>query len=85
MEKFILKFSSFIYLTAFRKYSKANDWEIDITNLVVQCDCTDKEARFACQEFKAVILNSTTEITAGELGWDKVPKEISFASRRFTT
>jgi hypothetical protein len=69
VEKFILKFPSFIYLTAFRKYAKANTWEIDMTNLVVQCDCSYKDVLFACKEFNAVLLNSKEEVPTEELTW----------------
>lgn len=54
----ILKFQSFVYLTAFRKFSKAKHWEINISHLTVRCDCSEKEAEFACSDFKAIVLNS---------------------------
>jgi hypothetical protein len=60
----ILKFPSFIYLTAFRKYSKATHWEINISDLTVLCDCSEKEAGFACVDFNAEILRGSE--TAGE-------------------
>lgn len=56
MKKTRLKFSSAIYLIAFRRYSKAGFWEIDLTNLTVRCDCSSAEARTACAEFGAVVL-----------------------------
>lgn len=54
----ILKFQSFVYLTAFRKFSKAKHWEINISHLTVRCDCSEKEAEFACSDFRAIVLNS---------------------------
>lgn len=56
MKKTLLKFSSAIYLIAFRKYSKAKHWEINLNELTVLCDCTDKEAIVACTDFRAMIL-----------------------------
>ena len=52
-----LKFPSFVYLTAFRKYSKAKHWEINISDLTVHCDCSEKETGFACNDFRAVVVN----------------------------
>lgn len=58
MKTTTLKFPSFIYLTAFRKYSKAKHWEINISDLTVQCDCSEKETGFACNDFRAVVINA---------------------------
>ena len=65
MEKYSLKFPSLIYLTAFRKYSKAAHWEINMTNLVAHCDCSPKEASLACKEFRAelVIEDQAMDVT----------------------
>lgn len=57
-------------MTAFRKYAKANTWEVDITNLVVQCDCSYKDVLFACQEFNAVLLNAREEVTTEAISWE---------------
>lgn len=56
MTKTLLKFSSSIYLLAFRKFSKARHWEINLNELTVYCDCSEKEAMYACKEFNAVRL-----------------------------
>ncbi|HET7896475.1 MAG TPA: hypothetical protein VFL47_02360 [Flavisolibacter sp.] len=74
MEKFILKFPSFIYLTAFRKYAKANDWEVDIRNLVIQCNCSYKDALFACSEFNAVLLTPEDNYKIDALEWESGSK-----------
>lgn len=56
MKKTLLKFPSAIYLIAFRRYSKASYWEIDLNELTVLCDCLQKEAKAACKEFGAQII-----------------------------
>lgn len=56
MKKTLLKFSSAMYLIAFRRYSKAQHWEIDLTELTVLCDCTRKEQQVACSDFGAEVL-----------------------------
>ncbi len=61
MTKTLLKFSSAIYLIAFRKFSKAKYWEINLNDLTVICDCSEKEALLACKDFRAVILSSERE------------------------
>ncbi len=58
MKKTLLKFTSSIYLLAFRKYSKASHWEVNLNELTVLCDCSEKEARMACNDFNAIILNA---------------------------
>jgi hypothetical protein len=65
MKKTLLKFSSGIYLLAFRKFSKASFWEINLNDLTILCDCSEKEAIFACKEFNAVIINSHDEVPTG--------------------
>jgi hypothetical protein len=61
MKKTLLKFSSTMYLIAFRKFSKAQHWEINLTDLTVICDCSDKEARIALRDFKAVMMEPVQE------------------------
>lgn len=67
MKKTFLKFTSSIYLLAFRKYSKAAHWEINLSELTVLCDCSEKEARIACSDFNAVILNPEEVANSYEL------------------
>jgi hypothetical protein len=62
MKKTLLKFSSAIYLIAFRKFSKAKHWEINLNELTVICDCSEKEAISACKDFRAVIINADEEV-----------------------
>ena len=57
MKKTLLKFTSSIYLLAFRKYAKASHWEVNLNELTVLCNCSEIEARMACNDFNAVILN----------------------------
>ena len=64
MKKTLLKFSSLIYLTAFRKFSKASFWEINLNDLTVLCDCSEKELMFACKDFRATLLQSADELNA---------------------
>jgi len=63
----ILKFPSFVYLTAFRKYSKARHWEISIADLTVLCDCSAEEARNACNDFNAIELKNREENSVSQL------------------
>jgi hypothetical protein len=70
VKKYSLQFTSFIYLTAFRKYSKAAHWEIDITNLVAHCNCSEKEAKFACNEFRAILLTGNEVINVSNQNWE---------------
>ena len=63
MKKTLLKFSSLIYLTAFRKFSKASFWEINLNDLTVLCDCSEKELMFACKDFRAVLLQSADDLS----------------------
>ena len=75
-----LKFPSFIYLTAFRKYSKADYWDINIPELTVVCNCSEKEARFACQDFKAEILNVNQEVvTSRNVEWEVNNPKLAFS------
>ena len=67
MKTTILKFPSFVYLTAFRKFSKATHWEISIAELTVLCDCSAEEARFACNDFKAIELKNRDENSENQL------------------
>jgi hypothetical protein len=66
MKKTLLKFTSSIYLLAFRKYAKASHWEVNLNELTILCNCSEKEARMACNDFNAVILN--VEEVAGPYG-----------------
>jgi hypothetical protein len=70
-----LKFSSFIYLAAFRKYSKATHWEVNLTELTVICNCSPKEALNACKEFNAQIITSDEDSPVSQDNWkvDEVP------------
>lgn len=61
MKKTLLKFSSIIYLTAFRKFAKARYWEINLNDMTILCDCSEKEVQFACKDFRAVLLQSAEE------------------------
>jgi hypothetical protein len=70
VKKFSLKFPSLIYLTAFRRYAKATYWEINITNMVAHCDCSEKEATFACKEFKAVLVNENEDLDVTSQNWE---------------
>ena len=67
MKKTLLKFTSSIYLLAFRKYSKASHWEINLSELTVLCNCSEKEAKIACNDFNAVILNQDEVVSTYEL------------------
>jgi hypothetical protein len=62
MKKTLLKFSSIMYLIAFRKFSKAKHWEINLNDLTVVCDCSDKEALSACRDFRAVLVAAHDEV-----------------------
>ena len=75
MKKTLLKFSSAIYLIAFRKFSKAKHWEINLSDLTVYCDCSEKEAMHACMDFKAVRLTQgeLMESTPGKIAEMNVP------------
>ena len=64
MKKTHLKFTSSIYLLAFRKYSKASHWEVNLNELTILCNCSEKEARIACSDFNAVILNPDEVVNA---------------------
>lgn len=82
MNKTLLKFSSLVYLTAFRKFSKARYWEINLNDLTVLCDCSEKEAEFACRDFRAVLLQSAEEelmpvTNMGDLGISPVSYRLS--------
>ena len=73
MKKTLLKFTSLIYLTAFRKFSKASFWEINLSDMTILCDCSEKELQFACRDFRAVVLHTAEEelvpiTTMGDLG-----------------
>ena len=61
MKKTLLKFSSAMYLIAFRKFSKATHWEINLNDLIVVCDCSDKEAMIALRDFRAVLIEPVQE------------------------
>lgn len=81
MKKTLLKFSSLVYLTAFRKFSKASYWEINLNDLTVICDCSEKETLYACKDFRAVMiqpLEETGTITKfGEVGIPPVSYRLS--------
>jgi hypothetical protein len=64
MKKTLLKFTSSIYLLAFRKYSKATHWEVNLNELTILCNCSEKEARMACNDFNAVILNADETVNS---------------------
>ena len=64
MKRTLLKFTSSIYLLAFRKYSKATHWEVNLNELTVLCNCSEKEARMACNDFNAVILHADQTVPA---------------------
>ena len=82
MKRTLLKFSSIIYLIAFRKFSKAKHWEINLNDLTVTCDCSEKEALAARKDFRAIILNSHSEMeTIGKVSEFTVPQ----ASQRLTS
>jgi hypothetical protein len=55
-----LQFPSLVYLCAFRRYSTATCWQIDINTLQVNCHCSDREAQVACQDFQALLLTGNT-------------------------
>ncbi|MDQ3276995.1 MAG: hypothetical protein M3Q06_01630 [Bacteroidota bacterium] len=67
MKKTLLKFTSSIYLLAFRKYSKASYWEIDLNELTILCNCSEKEAKIACLDFNAIILNQEQPVNSFEM------------------
>jgi hypothetical protein len=56
MKKTLLKFPSAMYLIAFRRYSKASFWEIDLAALTALCDCSAKDIKIACKDFQAHVL-----------------------------
>ncbi len=58
MEKVLLKFSSAVYLTAFRRYAKSKNWEINLTELTIRCECSTKDLQAACDDFNAIVLES---------------------------
>lgn len=78
MKKTLLKFSSAVYLIAFRKYSKASYWEINLTDLTVICDCSEKEARAASTDFKATrfALNEDSQPMANVIGGLSFAQEV---------
>jgi hypothetical protein len=78
MKKTRLKFSSAIYLIAFRRYSKASYWEIDLTERTVICNCTKGELQFACTDFKAEILPLTEKTQPLEMA--VAPPELAFGA-----
>lgn len=57
MKKTLLKFSSAVYLIAFRKFSKADYWEINLDKLTIICNCSEKELAVACKDFRAIQLS----------------------------
>lgn len=75
----ILKFPSFIYLTAFRKYSKAKHWEINISDLTVLCDCSEKEAGFACNDFNATVVLAGEKAANQSKSWDIGSTQFAFS------
>ena len=58
MNKTLLKFPSPVYLSAFRKYSKAKTWEVSLSDMTAFCDCSSKEVTIACQDFQAVVMTT---------------------------
>jgi hypothetical protein len=75
-----LKFPSFIYLTAFRRYSKADYWDINIPELTVVCNCSEKEAHHACQDFRAVLLNVNEEVViSSNADWELGAPQLAFS------
>jgi hypothetical protein len=58
-----LQFSSLVYLCAFRRYSTATCWQIDVNALQVNCYCSDKEVQVACRDFQASVLTGNTPAT----------------------
>jgi hypothetical protein len=75
----ILKFPSFVYLTAFRKYSKAKHWEINISDLTVLCDCSEKEAGFACNDFSATVVAASELAAPQAKSWDIGSTQFAFS------
>lgn len=76
MKKTLLKFPSAIYLIAFRRYSKASFWEIDLQELTMLCDCSKKEAIVACSDFKAEQVEQREIFAAVEKKEEKLPVSI---------
>lgn len=79
MKKTLLKFPSAIYLVAFRRYSKALHWEIDLNELTVLCDCTKKELQVACSDFGAEILLQSEKAKLFETEALIKPTEMQFS------
>ena len=83
MKTTILQFQSLVYLTAFRKFSKAKHWEVNISHLTVLCDCSTKEAEFACSDFNATVLSSRgtslkESLASQGLTWETTGQPLSF-------
>lgn len=53
-----LKFSSLIYLSAFRKFAKAKNWSVDLDEMTVHCMCSEDMIQMAISEFSGVVLQS---------------------------
>ena len=81
MKRTLLKFSSVVYLISFRKFSKAKYWEINLNDLTIICDCSEKEAQFACRDFRAVILTPEEYMPSvgkiGEMGFPQAAHSLS--------
>jgi hypothetical protein len=56
MTKVYLKFPSFFYLAAFRKYAEAKNWTVNLTELSVCCICSKITLESACTDFNAVLV-----------------------------
>ena len=59
MNNVYLKFSSFIYLTAFLKFAKTTNLTINLEALSLRCDCSQKFIDVACRDFRANLIEKT--------------------------
>jgi hypothetical protein len=75
-----LKFTSAIYLIAFRRYAKASSWEIALSNLTVLCNCPLKEVRVACRDFGAQIVESSA-VSKNEMFTNEKESVLHFGNR----
>lgn len=61
MSTVLLKFSSLVYLSAFRQYLTARTLQVDLKELSVRVRCSEKERQSACTDFGAIVLDSWSE------------------------
>lgn len=53
-----LQFPSLVYLSAFRHYAKATDWQIFLDTMSLQCACSPKVVKMALSDFRATLVTN---------------------------